>query len=573
MATPQPVSYSVPSSPIISGRTCPRISVGTYTGSGAAQSVSLGWRPDLVIIKGGIHAAVYHTSLGWHDRSNYLINDDSLYMVSFTDTGFALTSAADVSEAGAPFHYIAISDNGAGLLSETAWIGNLTDNRRINVGNDLIDLVFVKRDSPRPAAIKHRNLAANVSLLGNGGSGTYIRSIQGGDIIIDGSLPVNENDGPATVGEGMEGVAFCRSQFSRLVSWTGDGTAGRVIATGITPAWCLLIRNDGSAPLPEIVSSTAPAGSSLPIAAAAPNTGRVASLSSSGLTLGDATWNASGVSYTALVLVAESPSVAQASPVVSGKYVELSGSSSAIQFGKNAALDVGDGPFTIEWYGRRMSSGACIPLWMRGNGTINGTKAANAGEYSWGLFIYPPVDPYNHGWQGDVFRVVHTNYLAGPLVSGEINTNWYSWNTGIVAPINKDMHLMLTHDGKGLWHLYQDGKCIKQREMDMTSSTWGSRTNAGTGNHDALIGARMAASGSTLYDSAQMRVYLARIYGRQLSSSDVRKRYEKAVLGSPVGDVSPLEEWAFTEGAGTTLAATNNSANNATIVNGTWGNR
>lgn len=571
MANPVPVTYSAANGAVLGGKTAPKVAVGSYVGTGAAQDVTLGWRPDLVVVRGGSRAAVYHTSLGWHDRSNYLINDDSLYMVTFSATGFSVNaSRLDVNQAGTTFHYLAIADNGSGLLQDTAWIGNLTDGRQIEVADNLIDLVFVKRDSPRAAAIKHRAMPDNVSMLSTGGAGTYIRRIAHGTIEIDASLPVNENDGPATVGEGMEGVAFCRSPFSRLVTWTGNGAATRQIAAGITPSWGLIIRSDGSAPLPEIVTSTAAPGTSFPLSATAANTGRV-SLAADGISLDSATFNASGVSYAALLLAEYDPAVSEPAPAVSGKYLQLSGSSSAIRFGKNAALDVGGGPFSLEWFGRRMTSGACIPLWMRGNGTISGTHASNAGEYSWGLFVYPPVDPYSHGWQGDVFRIVHSNYLAATLT--ESDTNRYSWNTGIVAPLNEDMHLVLTHNGAGLWKLYLNGRCIKQRDMDMTTVQWGQRSNAGTGNHDALIGARMAATGETLYDSRQMRIYLARIYARALSSDDVRARYRRAVQGASVPDVQPAEEWAFTDGSGATLTATINTANNATVVGGTWGDR
>lgn len=572
MANPVPVSYSAPAGAVISaGRTAPRIVTGTYTGTGAANAVTLGWAPELVIIKSAGKRAVYHGPLGWHGRSNYLTDLDSDYLVTLTATGFSMTTHADVNADGVEYHYIAITENGTGVVAQTAWIGNVTDNREIEIANRAINLLFVKRDNQLPAALRHECMSTDSSILTTGGSGAYIRSTAHGTATISAATHVNQNDGPATVGEGLEGIAFCESPHCRLVQWVGNGTTVRGIAGGFAPCAALLVRDDGSAPLPEIITDTMPAGTSAPLSTAANNTGRV-SLSATGLTLDDTTWNASGVSYAVLLLRPSDAIVAAPAPVASGKYVELSGSSSSIQFGENALLDVGGGPFSLEWYGRRMTSGACIPLWMRGNGTISGTKSANSGEYSWGLFIYPPVDPYSHGWVGDVFRVVHTNYLAGPLVTGEVNTNWYSWNTGVIAPLNEDMHLLLTHDGSGFWRLYLNGVCIKQREMDMTTVQWGERSNAGTGAHDAIIGARLTAA-DVLADSRQMRVYLNRIYSRELSADDVRRRYARAVLGQSVPDVTPLEEWAYTDGSGTTLSATNNSANDAVIAGGTWGDR
>jgi hypothetical protein len=546
-----------------------RVAVGTYAGTGSAQSINLGFRPDLVIVKGGSRSACYQGRLGWHDRSGYLDAIDSDYLISLNADGFAVTTAADANENGATFHYLAIADQGAGLLQQTAWMGNQTDSRIVQFTERAeIKLAIVKRDSVRDPVLRHSGMAANVSMLTTGGTGTYVRAFGNGALTIDGSNYTNELNGSLQRGEGIEGFAFCDAPGLALVHWTGDGTTDRQIAAGFAPVWCLLIRNDGSAPLPEIVATTMAAGASAPLSAAAFNSGRVDALTATGLTLGDTTWNASGVSYSALFLAAATGD-APAIPAPTGNYLALAGTTSSVQFGDAAALDVGGegNAFSLEWHGRRNASGVHTPLFVRGNSTQSGTHASNAGEYSWGLSVYQPVDGFGHGWVGDVFRIIHGNYMAVTL--SESNTTYYSWCTGIVAPID-DMHVVVTHNGSGLWRLYLNGQLVKQREINMNS--FGSRANSGSGTHDAVIGARLSAA-DALLDSRSIRLYGARVYDSELTREQARTRYRIAVLQEAATDVTPLEEWACTDGSGAVLSATNDPALDGTIVGGTWGAR
>lgn len=572
MANPVPVTYSNQESPVAGGRISarqPRIVVGTYVGNGTSRVVSLGFRPDFVITRGGNARALYASPFGWHGRANGLNNTDSTAGMRLDDSGFWVSWGSEGNSSGVTYHYIAIQDNGSGVFEQTAWIGNTTNNRVIDWTRSPPELVIVKRDSTRAGVIKHRGMSDNVSLLTTGTTGSHIRALRDRGIRIDDSNNVNENNGPATIGEGLEGFAFNQHDCVQLVHWIGDGTTAREVPTRFAPAWALLMRNSAGTPYPEIVSATMNANASAGLAAGAFVSGRVSGLTPSGIVLGDETWNAAGVSYTALVLKSSATGLSKPAPKIAGKYVELSGTASAITFGKNAALNVGASPFTLEWYGRRLTTGAIVPLWLRGNGSRDGTKAANAGEFSWGLFSYPPVDPYSHGWTGDVLRVVHSNYMAAGLT--ESDTNQYSWNTGVLTPTG-DMHLMLTHNGTGTWRLYLNGEICKQREMDMTTTKWLQRSNAGAGTHDAVIGARMTAA-DELADSAAVRLYLARIYSSELTDAQCRARYQRAVLGMQTQETTPLEEWACTDGSGTTLSATYNAANNATISGGTWGNR
>lgn len=554
---------------IAAGAYKPIVTVGSYVGSGSSFSITLSKTPDFFIIKGAGKAAVYHARFGWYGRSNYLVNADSAYLLSLTSGGVSITSNSNVNALGVTYHWIAISDNDSGFFSQTAWIGNAKDNRKIDVTNIPIEFLFVKRDNPLPACFFHKYTQDSACLVSTGGTAAHVRRIADGGFVVSSGANGNENNGPATVGEGIEGFAFCKSNISKVIHWTGDGSTSRVLPVGVTPAFALLTRDDGAAPLPEFVFKTMSSGASAPISTAANNTGRVQGISSAGITLSDSTWNETGVVYTALC-IAESSSNVSAQPTASGKYLSLSGSGSGIRHGKNANLSgVSSGAFTLEWYGKRISTGVIVPLWLCGNGSYNGTQSANAGEFSYGLYLYPPVDPYNHGWVGDTFRVIQGNYMASTLT--ESNTNYYSWNTGVVAPTG-DMHVMLSHNGVGRWRLWVDGRLAKQRDMDMTAFAYGTRTNAGTGLHDSVLGAQIDAA-DTMINSANVTLYGKRIYKRELSLRECIVRYKKSVLGLPISDVQPYEAWDFSADSGSTLLAQNSSSNNAVIYNGTWGNR
>lgn len=542
---------------------------GQYTGNGTAQTVTLGWKPDLVLVKASGRGLMYRGRFGWHDRSNYLVNDDSILGVTLAADGFSVNSFAGLNASGETFHWVAIQDNGSGMLQQTAWIGNALDYRTIGGFRASPLLMFVKRDSTLTPALRHTGMAADKSLKVTGGTPAgWIRSFTESGFVVSFLSEVNQNNN-AQMGEGIEALAFVQHDTTALTHWTGDGAASREIVAGFAPCMVMLIRNDGLAPLPDIKTDTMAANATVPFAASATVTTRTSGFTADGIALAGTDWNATGVSYSALFLRRSETAVDDLAPVPSGNYVELSGAASGIEFGTNALLDVGGGPFSLEWYGRRLTSGALVPLWIRGNTTDSGTLAANAGEASWGIYSYPPVDPQGHGWLGDSIRVIHKNYMSALL--NETSVNYYDWNTGIVMPTD-DVHIILTHNGAGKWLLYLNGVLAKQREIDMTAPTYGTRTNGGAGVHQAGIGVRYDAAG-TKADSQAMRLYLARIYNVELTQAQVRARYRRAVLGRNATDVAPLEEWACTDGAGSILTATNNATNNATITGGTWGVR
>lgn len=574
MATPTNESYTVDTgNPVAGGRflRLPQIATGSYTGNGASQSINVGFKPDLVIVKCASQYLIWHGDFGWHGRSNRLHAAESISNgITFNATGFDVGSHANVNVSAGDFDYLAIADNNSGFLKITSWIGNLTDNREIAFLSSTPEFVWVKRDSTRPGIFCHKDLAAGVSITGDATAySNFIKALLTYGIRINAHVNVNELDGPATIGEGIECVAFMPSNFMQVVSWTGNGSTTRSIATNFTPCAMFMFRNEGTTSQPAFKSNTMAANEIGFLQNLANNTTRIGPLTGNSIDLIDATYNATGISYTAVCFKANAlPTYEQFVFNSTIKGVQLSGSSSRIEIGNDASLDVGTGAFSIEWHGKLTSlPSQAIPLFMRGecdNGTV-----ANAGRMSWGVFAYPPVDPYAHGWVGHTIRIVHTNYYAATLT--ESDTNYYCWNTGKVIRADEEMHIIVTHDGSGKWNLFLNGEMIKDRDMNLEVPAFGNRSNGGSGTHKVASGARFSSAG-TATDAAPMTVYCLRVYNQRLSIAQAIARYKKAVFGIAVADVTPLEAWDFTVGTGTTLTALN-AANNATIIGGTWVNR
>lgn len=573
MAAPVNDSYTVTSGePVAAGLIlrAPQIATGSYVGNGSSQSISLGFSPDLVVLKASGQYLIWHGKFGWHGRSNRLHAAESISNgVTITANGFTVGIHADVNANAASFAYLAIADNDSGFLAITSWMGNLTDNRELSFLQQVPEFVWVKRDSVRPGIFCHKDLAVGTSITGNvTAASNFIKALLSYGIRINAHVNVNELDGPATIGEGIESVAFMPSNYMQVVTWTGNAATTRSISTSFTPCACFLFRNDGSTSQPAFKADSMSANEIGFLQNLANNTARIGPFAGNSIDLIDASYNVSGISYTAICFKANAhASYSQHVFNQSSNGVQLSGTNSQIEIGNHASLNVGTGAFSIEWFGKLSSlPNQAIPLFMRGecdNGTVS-----NAGRMSWGVFAYPPVDPYAHGWVGHTIRIVHTNYYAATLT--ESDTNYYCWNTGTVINADEELHIIVTHDGNGHWRLCLNGEWVKDRDINLEVPAFGNRSNGGAGSHKVAAGARFTSAGAAT-DSAPMTIYGLRVYGSALTDDQGRARYKRAKFGINVTDVAALEEWSFT-GSGSTLAAMN-SANNATIYNGTWVSR
>lgn len=242
----QSESYACGSGGVIAGgrfNTKPIIATGSYTGNGSSQAITLGFRPDVVFTNAGGQYLIWHGPYGWHGRSNRIFAAESISNgITLTDTGFTVGSHANVNASGADFDYLAIANNTTDLLAITSWMGNLTDNREISFTKSKAEFAFVKRDSGRPAVLKHAGMADDFSILADANpSGAFIRQLLSYGLKINGDVKVNELNGPATIGEGIESVAFFDAPEIDRVTWVGNNTSNRAISVAFEPCAYLLI--------------------------------------------------------------------------------------------------------------------------------------------------------------------------------------------------------------------------------------------------------------------------------------------------------------------------------------------
>ena len=523
----------------------PIIVAGSYSGTGAPQNIPLDFQPDLLLIKGAGQRLVYHNNLNWHGRSNHFDADDSFNGVDlFNGQGFSVNNAVQINKAGTEFYFLAIKDNGSDMLHLSSWLGNALNNRAIAWMPRKPDFAVVKRDSPLPAVFRTGVMTTSVRADVSGGAGNYIQSLDSNGITVSNATHTNENNNSGR-GEGIEGIAFSDDPNVAIIRYTGDGTSNREIGVGFLPIAALIFRDDAAQTTsPAVGISTMPAGQSGRIDGSV-LTADIASYSSTGLQLGNSLFNESGVTFTILALresiVAE---IIEAPEVAGKKAVRLKGSAgtdSRIDF-QNRPLLNGQ-PYSLEWYGRPSFSDTPspisgiteIPLIMMGQGY---EQTNGADSYDGGLYLAAGFDPDNHGWAGYVLRVVDKDYHA--VTKNEGSINYHNWNTGLRVLGGEDLHMVVTHDGSGLWEVFVNGKKVKERNID--NGIYG-RSNGGTGLATlSAIGGRYESDGTTVRTAA-MDFYCSAFYDGVISRVDAAALYRYRVLGEGVNPASPAKEY------------------------------
>lgn len=541
------------------------IETGSYVGSGFTRNIKTGFRPDLVLIKGTASAEiVFWTPTNWCGKSNTLaaVASSETHVKRATASGFTVGAGDGVNKSGDTYHWLAIADNGSGLIGNTSYIGNGIAGLQIQAGPASPLMALIKRDNPQPAIA----WPGNVKLDGTGVIASGV-SISGGVMTAGTDAAVNDMvpTRPSERGEGHELLTFnAVGGLAEMVSWVGDGTQNRMITSG---SYCAAIvyAQDGSVPAIYKTDSMASNAAGTVLASAGLVTDRLLGLLSTGT---DTTYNASGVTYSALLLRrnrAAPRSRPGRLPVGPAVVIPGRGQVGYINCGTDDSLKI-DGAISIEWAGRLLGGrtgntsvrGQLLPLIMRSAAGNSGV--AGAGGYSWGIGA---ARFHENFWDGPQFVVIPTNYcdFNSPGVDDDIRT--MPWRTGILVP-NEDFHLLVTHNGTGRWRLYLNGKLVKQRDIDLTTLT-PPRVNiqSGTG-HRTVIGAR-ATGASTYGDYARQHFKLARIYARELSAAEVAVRADR-VAGLSSGEVLALEEWSASRIENGVIIAAGNPANNGSIV-------
>lgn len=538
----------------------PLIATGSYTGDGELDTpVALDFEPDFVMVWADSEYPWWRNHTCWHGRSQRFSEFGSQYAIGpysgeyyepFKGDGFSVRASANVS--GKTYHYLAIRDNGIGLMQSTSFIGSATAGRSIVWTDATPDAVFLKRDSDRPSIWRWAGLSDTLLGSNQGGVQTNrITAIGSTGVTVGDSVDANENNN-AGRGEGIEAIGFFeRSGCFELARWTGDGTSDRLIATSFEPAAVIIfdeVNDVDAATLKHGIVTAAMGANVKHFDNSALSTGLVTGLVSGGIQL-DEGYNVSARGYAALVFKSSTGAQVAQSVSLTGrtKAVALDGSTSSIALANEPHLS---GACALEWYGRPRGYGT-TPLLMLGEGDA-GTLATSAGEYNGGLFLHS-TDPDGHGWAGNVLRWIQHDYYSPDRSENSIN--YYNLNGGLVIPEGRDLHVVVTHDGAGHWRVYVDGKRVKDFNLDLDQATYGNRSNGGAGvAAGAAIGAYLDDS-AAVAGRAPMLVYSAAIWSAALSDADCKARYQAAIGAASYAGASPTKEYDFT-GDGTATDAT-----------------
>lgn len=532
---------------------------GTFSGNGTRKYVKTGFKPKAILWKADTTAYLgFWTPDMWVGRSNVL-GGSSSYIggIAVNDDGFFVGTAASVNVLNVTTHWVAIGDDGSGDFDLASWAGNAAASRNLTLPHAKTAIgALIKRDSPREAAFKVAG--ASTVFMGGGAATDCIAFTGAGVVTLGAENEVNEWGSAGGLGEGIDGLFLYGGVNSGVVTWQGDGVAGRNIPVGLSEFHAALIGTSEVGVSSRLVTSSM-GGSAAPVSNTSGLIADAGAISGGSLVIGSTpnTLNKSGITYSAMVFgrkLTGRPSV----PAIKIKnsqavYLPANGVASYIDCGSSDATLLINGAISYEWCGAVYFNPTATPIVdgiiiARGNGPYG-----NAGGYSWSLLAGGPNDgPL--GWSNAQWAPQTMNILAlaAPLDSS-------NWRTGILAPYGQIAHVIATQDAAGNCYLYVNGELVKQRKL-VTG------TIASVAGHPTVIGARKS-SGSFVRNTRLLIKEVA-LYNRALTADDVSARYARAMLGSTaVADVTSGRAawWHADNAGGTLLPDAVNSANNGTI--------
>lgn len=554
----------------------PIIKTGSWTGTGAALAVDLGFEPDLVIVKGDGKNAVYLAKSNWYGNIQAfgnvavsgsdgtpppIIRSNGLYIVTSTADGLAT-----LNDTGATYYYVAIKDNGSGILKTWAYNGYrdvpTTDPQgtaSTAVDMDLIvgtspEIVHIKRDA---TGATHEGVWLTADFAKKESATAVDNTLatleSDGTIALSNNVAVNENDS-GILGEGTHGISFHKSgQYWSKQDYIGTGAEmylqceGNVAAAFVIPqaAAAMTMWIDG-------MGVNAGDGGATALAS-----GKIYGDGTRVVVGTDVAVNTASTTYTLLTLHKSDVPVAEAFPVTRRPGVRLTANGSAyVNCGTNDSLAIA-GAHSLEWIGS--ISAATDEQFIIGR--MNGGRATPAaGSYNYAMAFKRDPEAGLEICTSDRF-----SSEAGS------DTKQKRWRTGIILRPFENYHVLYTHDGVDKWVLYINGVAVKWRRLSMVDVFALPGITATTGLSMAF-GARLAAG--SWYAAASGVIHrFGRLYNRALTASEASSAFRRNFLGESVSDIDAsalVEEWAFSNGTGSTVSATKNTANNGTMINAAW---
>lgn len=569
---------------------------GTYTGTGAAQSINVGWRPDLVLIKSSAaKAAVIQTNLAWHRRSDALINLESIGDastatgadtgggVTLTETGFDVGGNTRVNGNTDTIYWWAYRDQGSGSFLQSSYQGNAATGRTVDVfeGRPMA-AVMVKRDytpapvwmAPGKSAFYWTGAAMAVS------SGTTLNA--DGTIITTGSgNEINGWSGALGEAMGTYGIPADSDAVTAFV-YTGNGAVRRMSLPWEPECFLVIPLNTAIASAGRIWIAGMATGATGPVSAGAVavDTNILTVVQENTVVFGtNSAVNENTRQYLMIAFKKANQSAyfdtAQRA-VVHRKAIQCA-STGYIDCGTDDSLNV-PLPRTLEFYGSAQPpSTAQSP--MTGGGSVDtetgkqapimfrsGGNDGSADAVSYGFELCAPTAHDASGLsRGPTILVARRDVWTLPQDGLMANLDPYPMNTGFVPPAGGRAvgHYMVTEEVDGTYRVYFDGAMVKEAKRDLRG-TYGHNGQSYSGHRMVFGGRREAAS---ITDANGHSFRMARIYNRALTPAEVRKNY-LALTGNTTAVTGYVEMWDATDSDGTTLPAKVNAANSGTIVGG-----
>lgn len=272
-------------------RTNLQIKVGTYTGNGVdSTNISgIGFRPQLVIIKGGANATVIRTKEMRGDKTAYLgtnVGNLSDAIQELLADGFQVGTNAVVNAAATVYYYIAIRGvSGQSNFRTGRYIGSGVDSRNFTVGglNFTPDIAIIAGDI---AANKVFRLTSHVGddssqFTGTINAADLIQNLQTNGFQLGADNRVN--------GSGTEYFFTALKALAGVIaygSYVGDGVDNRnITGLGFQPDFVLIKQGDAANQC-RMRTSSQTGDDTLRLGTAASGANEIQQLSSDGFQLG-----------------------------------------------------------------------------------------------------------------------------------------------------------------------------------------------------------------------------------------------------------------------------------------------
>jgi hypothetical protein len=552
----------------------PLIKSGTFLGTSAPQFSDIGFEPDLVIVVGAGNYSTFYAKPNWYGTlqsfgHTALSGSDGVPGPAVQQTGLGIITNQNVT--GTTYYYIAIKDNGSGILKTFAYNGfrNKTVGAPDNQGTvsntvvmDLLagtqpSIVHIKRDA---TGAGHEGVWATTSFVKKESAAainnTLLTLAIDGTMTLSTDISVNENDG-VVAGEAHN----CFSLHSPGVFWdlktyVGNGGIQDIPCTGEIAAAIIIPQAAVSMEFwVNGMGTSSSTGSNTTF-----NTGRLTANGKT-ISLGSSTvTNAIGVTYS-LVVFYKSESFEKAKPRIKQGGLKITTvGSSHVACGTDVSLTLA-GAHSMEWIGQVTDATTEQFLMGRGGNATTGARGTpTAGSWNYAMSYTKDPDAGLEICTSDQFSNQSTSA-----------SKQQRFRTGIVLRPFEDYHLGYSHDGIDLWILYVNGVPVKWRRLPM--SVFAINGITATTGLTMSFGGRIS---SGTYAAADKTIHrFGRIYNRVLTATEWSQMYARNYMSVTLNDLtdsatSLVEEWKFNDTTGTTVLATKNAANNGTITNGVW---